>query len=199
MLLEAQGIPWPAEADAQLARYTALICEWNAFASLVSVGDEQKIEGVHIPDALSLVPWVARFGGAGLLDIGSGGGFPAIPIKIVLPALRLCLVERSTKKVGFLRRVLGALGLREVSMVQGAFPQVHPEGVWGLVTARAVEQPEKLWPLVGRYLQQQCPAGAVLCQSAAESVPEMFHVEPIVDSWTESGLRRGNLALLRLR
>lgn len=188
----------PSEAATQWARHAALVREWNAVASLVSLGDAAQLDTVHLPDALSLAGILVRLGleKGPLLDIGTGGGYPAIPIKIALPALSVTLVERSVKKVGFLRKVVAALGLQGVEIIHGEFPGVMGDKAAAVVTARAVEAPSK----VQRALAGWMPVGGVfLCQSGrpAGFGEDMFHVEHWEDDWTAAGMRRGELYIVR--
>ncbi len=113
-------------------------------ASLVSSRDSEHL-WLHITDSLSLLPAVRSCGGASprLFDIGSGAGFPALPLALTCPELCFHMVERARKKAGFLELALGELGLLQRGAVeQGGFPQEvsldAPEG-W-LVTARAIEK-----------------------------------------------------------
>ncbi len=197
-LLRAEGFPWGAEQEALLARHLELLREWNAVASVVSLGDLDRLVENHVADALSLGGVIRRCCGESgwLLDVGSGGGFPVIPLKVLLPGLRVTLVERSLKKVGFLRQVVGELGLTGVEIVPGEFPGV----VRGLrpdaITARAVELPKKVWKGLRGYVE----GGSVfLWQGGAglEAEFAMFHVEQVEDAWAVSGLRRGRLSLVR--
>ncbi len=196
--LQHEGLEVPATVSKQWARHCALMREWNKVASLVSIGDARQLETIHLPDAVSLVAVVVRLGLAegSLLDIGTGGGYPAIPMKIVLPGLRVTLVERSVKKVGFLRKVVAALGLQDVEIIHGNFPAAVADRAADLVTARAVETPEK----IRRALAAWMPVGTVfLSQSGVPNEFEtpMFHVEHWQDNWTQSGARRGELYLVR--
>ena len=197
-LLERDGIEVPTNARAQLGQFLDLIRDWNAFASLVSAGDLDHLVQSHLADALSLAPLVSTEydGGGRLLDIGSGAGFPAVPLKIVLPNLKLTMAERSSKKVGFLRKALGVLGLDDVELIHGDFPtQVSADGVRA-ITARAVEKPAR----VLRNILRLMPEGSVfLCQSGdpGPNLGDRFHVEPVEDAWTKAGLRRGDLHLIR--
>jgi 16S rRNA (guanine527-N7)-methyltransferase len=196
--LQQEGIPVPDTALAQWGRHAALIREWNKVASLVSQGDARRLESTHLPDAVSLVPVVVRLGMAAghLLDIGTGGGYPAIPMKVVLPDLRVTLVERSVKKIGFLRKVVAALGLRGVEIVHGDFPAAVLDAAADVVTARAVELPGKIQQDLAAWM----PLGSVfLCQSGTPKAfpAEMFHVEHWEDDWSANGLRRGELYLVK--
>jgi 16S rRNA (guanine527-N7)-methyltransferase len=196
--LESEGLQIPDDAPEQWARHASLIREWNKVSSLVSTGDLERLESVHLPDALSLTSVMARLGLADktLLDIGSGGGYPAIPIKVALPALKVTLVERSVKKVGFLRKVVAAVGLQGVDIIHGEFPAAVQGLSAAAVTARAVESPAT----VQRALATWMPRGAVfLCQSgcAKEFPGEMFHVEHWKDAWSNNDTRRGDLYVVR--
>lgn len=197
-LLERADVPMDADLEARLEQYFGLIRQWNGFVSLVSQGDLAKLEENHVADSLSLVPYVWRACGENglLLDVGSGAGFPALVLKMALPGLRVVLVERSERKVGFLRTAVGALKLEGVEIRCGEFPGVAEGIVPQALTARAVEKPERVLRDVARWL----PAGCTfLCQLGAPegSFREMFHVEHIRDEWSEAGVRRGELYLVR--
>jgi len=184
-----------------LTQYCFLVRTWSTFKALVSAGNLEHLEAFHIVDSLSLVApvrhWVPE--GGLLLDIGSGGGFPAIPLAIALPERRFMLMERSGKKVAFLRKVIGALKLAHVRLIHGTFPQQLPEEVPQAITARAVERSEVLLADITEIL----PAGCTFfCQSGDPSgiVDEtMFHVEHWEDAWTHSGARRGSLYTVQRR
>lgn len=192
------GMVWREEILSQFRRYIELIAQWNALSGLVSPQDMSCLAERHFLDALSLVPYVAA-GNPGdrlLLDIGSGGGFPSIPIKLALPAIGVTLVERNTRKAAFLEMVAGALGLKDVSILHGEFPAVRPDRVPSHVTARAVEKPKRILKSLRGYLPTET---SYLCQfrSPETVLGPMFHVERIEDEWTHQGWRRGSLALVR--
>ena len=194
-LLCKTGINVTQFIDRQLDAYVQLIRNWNSFASLVSQSDLALLGKVHVPDSLSLAPLIRRLGEGPLrlLDIGSGGGFPAIPLKIVLPELEVEMVERGARKVGFLEKVVGSLHLDNVRVVQGNFPEVQV-AVPDVVTARAVEKPGKILP----HLLDLLPVGGIfLCQTVLPRLDLRFHVERVEDDWTAHGLRRGNLYMIR--
>ncbi len=127
LLTGQHGVQEGSDVVARIDRYLELIREWNEVLPLVSSRDSLRLDE-HAADSLSLVPFIyGRAGGmSGILDIGSGNGFPIIPIKIVLPEVAVCLMERSLRKVGFLRKVVAALGLTDVTIVRGSFPQDSP-------------------------------------------------------------------------
>ncbi len=198
-LLEADGICIPEVFSASLDRYAALLREWNVTASLLSAGDIRDVETIHFPDACSLARLVGRLceGGGLLFDIGSGGGLPAIPLKIALPHVPVLLVERSSRKVAFLRKAVAHLGLKDVRILHANFPEGLSEVAPQAIVARAVERPERLVPRILAFLP---PGSHYLCQWAElPALPEGFHVERIEDAWTRAGLRRGELHVISRR
>ncbi len=198
ILLAVCGLTLDEQMTEQLTRLAALVREWNTVASLVSATDAALLEDRHIADALSLAPWILAYAGlkGRLLDIGSGAGFPALPIKVVIPDLGVTLIERSAKKIGFLRRAVGALGLTNIDVVHGEYPQVEVSRVHHVITARAVEKPGRLLKAI---LAEVARGAVFLSQSgdAGTGLSDMFHVELIRDAWTDAGLRRGQLRVIR--
>lgn len=199
-LLDDAGVSLSTSALESLDAFVSLITQWNQIASLVSQKDVERLVENHIVDSLSLVSAMAskRLGDAALLDIGSGAGFPAVPLKLALPDLHVVLVERSERKVGFLRKVVGDLGLSNVTIFHGEFPRIPLDVQANAITARAVEKPKKLV----RDILRAMPVGSVfLCQSSEPLTLNqgLFHVEHIDDEWRKRGLRRGELSLITRR
>lgn len=199
-LLAEEGFTWDEPQRALVTRHQALIREWNEYASLVSMGDLERLEERHVVDALGLGGVIRRVAGdsATLLDVGSGGGFPVIPLKVLMPGLAVTLVERSAKKVGFLRQVVGDLGLVGVEVVHGEFPGAVAASRPAVITARAVEVPKKVFKGLKSFLA----GGSVFLWQGGTFPPGvegMFHVEQVEDAWSRAGLRRGRLAVVTKR
>jgi 16S rRNA (guanine527-N7)-methyltransferase len=111
---------------------------------LTSLSDEDRIDRRHFGESLVLLDALERAGafGSPAIDIGSGGGFPGLPIKIVRPELELTLLEANGKKAGFLRDVVAELGLAGVQVINERAESVghdpeHRES-YALAVARAV-------------------------------------------------------------
>lgn len=194
-LLRTRGLSISLEANERLNTHLDLIREWNDTVSLVSRGDLEWLDD-HVADSLSLTPYIENAGHAGyLLDIGSGAGFPAIPLAIVFPEMRIVLIERSDRKSGFLRKVIAKLGLFHVELRYGSYPEAAPPEVPRWVTARAVEKPE----LVREAILERLGAETqFLCQG--RDCPDLDRPElsttRVTDEWSKLGLRRGSLTIL---
>lgn len=127
----------------QFARYSAELRAWNTRVNLTSITDEREIILRHFLDSLRCaLSWGDT--PSRLVDVGSGAGFPGLPLKILRPELHVILVESVGKKAAFLEHVVAALDLRDVAVVTaraeivGHNPQ-HREQ-YDVVTARAVAE-----------------------------------------------------------
>ena len=119
----AFGIPIPSETLAMFATYERELRSWNKRMNLIAKGDETNIWSRHFLDsligwssALSLIPNPFPLNPA-VLDIGTGAGFPGLPIKIVWPEVKLTLVESVRKKTLFLKHLLEVLNIKDVSVL----------------------------------------------------------------------------------
>jgi len=134
----------------QFMRYLAHLIEWNKSINLTTIIDPKKIIIKHFAD--SLVGLVATdFPKHGMvLDVGSGGGFPGIPLKIVRSDIRLTLVEPTQKKCSFLNSVIGLLKLQDVSTFCGTIEQYAEQplsDVIDVVVVRALKYED-----IGKHL-----------------------------------------------
>ena len=125
----------------QFERYAALLHEWNERLNLTTVPVSEYVER-HFLDSLSLASLSRWNGEARVADIGSGAGFPAIPLKIAFPKLHLTIIESLQKRCNFLNEVATQLELTDVTIlpergeVAAHAPQLRES--FDLVTARAV-------------------------------------------------------------
>ncbi|MBI1912283.1 MAG: 16S rRNA (guanine(527)-N(7))-methyltransferase RsmG [Deltaproteobacteria bacterium] len=103
------GLDLGESAPESFLKYFKELKTWNKKINLTSVDSDRDIIIRHFLDSLTAVPYVN--GSKRLLDIGAGGGFPGIPLKIVLPELEVVLMDSVEKKVFFMRQVIRTLGL----------------------------------------------------------------------------------------
>ena len=124
--------------------YTALLVRWNQKISLTTVTDPDRILAFHFGESLFAVEKVPiKFGR--LADVGSGGGFPGIPLAMASPELEVTLVESNAKKSAFLSEVVRTLKLARVAVVKSRMEDLPPNSNgFEFVTARAVGHHEDL-------------------------------------------------------
>lgn len=139
----AWGLPLTDEQIGQFASYADELRHWNAHTNLTRICEPEAIVVRHFLDALAC----AQHWGAtphSLADLGSGAGFPGLPLKLLHPALRLTLVESVGKKAAFLRHIVVHLGLSDVQVLQARAEAVGRDeahrAAYDVVTARAVAE-----------------------------------------------------------
>ncbi len=101
----------------QFRRYFEILVEVNQVMNLTAITEEDQVAVKHFADSLTLLPYLERTGAKSLADIGTGAGFPGIPLKIACPALQVMLIDSLEKRVGFLNRVIEELGLEGISAI----------------------------------------------------------------------------------
>lgn len=131
----------------QVSSYLELLLRWNARVNLTAVRDPETIVTRHFGESLFAARILLRGGGepAVLADVGSGAGFPGVPMKLFAPALDVTLIESHNKKAAFLKEVARTLGVEGLHVFVGRAEQWL--GRADLVTLRAVEQFERALPV----------------------------------------------------
>ncbi|NJO05556.1 MAG: 16S rRNA (guanine(527)-N(7))-methyltransferase RsmG [Chloroflexaceae bacterium] len=171
----AWGVPLSATQSAQFATYAAELVRWNAHTNLTAITTPHDISVRHFLDSLACARyWMAPEPPTSLIDIGSGAGFPGVPLKLLWPTLRLTLVESVGKKAVFLQHLVDVLALPDVTIVQaraevaGRDPQ-HREQ-YDIVTARAVAE---LRVLAEYCLPLVRAGGCMLAPKGSNLAPEL--------------------------
>jgi 16S rRNA (guanine527-N7)-methyltransferase len=130
----------PAAAQQKLLAYCALLEKWNRTYSLTALRDTQKAVSHHLLDSLAILPYVPHVPACSLLDVGSGGGMPGIPLAIALPGLAVTLVDSNSKKAAFLQQAAIELDLANISVHCGRVEQYHPPIGFAAITSRAFSE-----------------------------------------------------------
>ena len=99
--------------------YLEELKKWNEKINLTSLRSDRDITVKHFLDSLTAARFLKDNKVSSLLDIGSGGGFPGIPLKIVMPKLKITLLEAIEKKVNFLKHIIRTLGLDNIEAIKG--------------------------------------------------------------------------------
>jgi 16S rRNA (guanine527-N7)-methyltransferase len=122
--------------------HVRLLLAWNRAINLTAIADPDAVAVRHVADSLAAVPVLRASGARALLDLGTGGGYPGLPLAVALPFERVLLVDSVAKKAGFLAVVVEALGLAGRVAVAADRAETLAHGVererWSAVTARAV-------------------------------------------------------------
>ncbi|NOY98272.1 MAG: 16S rRNA (guanine(527)-N(7))-methyltransferase RsmG [Chloroflexi bacterium] len=158
-----------------LMTYERELLEWNQKFNLTAIRDAAGIRTKHFLDSFSCVlAWQAN-PPERLIDVGTGAGFPGIPLKIIYPTMHLTLVESVGKKAKFCRHIVEKLGLEDVDVIQrraetvGQMPEHREQYDWAV--ARAVAKLRVL----GEYLLPLVRVGGTVLAQKGESGPAETH------------------------
>jgi len=171
----------PAELD-RFATYHREILLWNRRINLVSERSAQEIVIRHFLDSLTPAPFLDRPDGA-LIDLGSGGGFPGIPLRIALPGLQLTLVEASRKKSSFLSHVVRTLRLDGVQVIRERVEELTAgealAGRFDTLISRAAFKLPDLIRTAAFFLK---PGGQLIAMKGPDPQEEMEETERISEA-----------------
>ena len=163
-----------ALSDNQLAafqQYAELLVEWNQKMNLTAITEPEEIAVKHFVDSLMLLKYIDIPENAALIDVGTGAGFPGIPIKIFSPSVQVALLDALNKRVGFLNTVSEALGQNNQCLhlraeEGGRKPELREQ--FDVATARAVASMATL----AEYCLPYVKVGGMFVALKAENVEE---------------------------
>jgi 16S rRNA (guanine527-N7)-methyltransferase len=141
------------EQQRQFSMLETLYPEWNAKINVISRKDIDNLEVNHILHSLGLVKFVKFTPGTRVMDLGTGGGFPAIPLAIYYPEVTFHLVDRIGKKLKVAQDIAERIGLTNVTFQHGDVKEV--KGKFDFVVSRAVMDLGDMVPLVRRFIDNE--------------------------------------------
>lgn len=166
------GVKLSEEQAEQFAVYEALLMDWNSKINLTAVRDAEGIRIKHFLDSLSCVPVLGGMNGKSLIDVGTGAGFPGIPLRIVYPEMRLTLVDSVGKKADFCQLAAETLHLKDVKVLKDRSEELgsakETREKFDAATARAVAG----LPVLCEYLLPLVKVGGTMLAMKGETAPE---------------------------
>ncbi len=168
----------------QFSQLETLYPEWNARINVISRKDIDNLEVNHILHSLGLVKFVRFTPGTRVMDLGTGGGFPAIPLAVYYPDVAFHLVDRICKKLKVAQDIAERIGLKNVTIQHGDVKEV--KGKFDFVVSRAVMPLGDMVPLVKRFIasedQNAIPNG-LLCLKGGDLSGEVqqFKNQVLID------------------
>jgi 16S rRNA (guanine527-N7)-methyltransferase len=148
-------------SDTQLLaiqQYLTVLLRWNRSINLTALEDPMEILARHFGESVFAAS-ILKLGGSRLADVGTGPGFPGLPMKIAAPGIYLSLIEPNLKKCAFLTEVVQALGLADVAIIKKRYDETSiGDALFDFVCSRALGDYSNLLPWASRSLK---PGGRV--------------------------------------
>lgn len=152
--------------------------EWNEKINVISRKDIDNLYTNHILHSLSIAKFTDFKPGSTILDMGTGGGFPGIPLAIMFPECKFHLVDRTGKKIKVASDIASQIGLTNVTFQHGDVAEVKEK--FDFVVSRAVMQLDSLIPLIRKNIKKECinsiPNG-LICLKGGELEEEIRKVK----------------------
>lgn len=173
----------PAQLE-QVGQHLDLLVRWNAKTNLTAVRAPEKMVTRHFGESFfAAARLLAGEVPQAAFDLGSGAGFPGVPLAIYAPEVRVTLIESQNKKATFLREVVRALGLKNVTVHAGRAEDLAAKSRANLVTMRAVEKFSDSATLAAKLLQPEgrlaLLIGAAQAEDARRLLPGLQWADPV--------------------
>jgi len=168
------GQSYPENTADKLATFIDELVRWNKRVNLTAIRDPAEMITGHLLDSLSARPLVR---GRTVLDVGTGAGFPGLPLAIVEPERSFTLVDSNNKKVRFVEHITGLLGLGNVTAVKARTEDFAPGNRFDTVIARAVAPLPRLVEIAGHHVGEGGVFVALKGRYPAEEL------EQLPDTW----------------
>ncbi len=174
--LEKLGVPVSDTMIRQMADHVREMLFWNRTTNLTSITDPYDVAVKHVIDSGAAT--LLFEDGMAVLDLGTGGGFPGIPLKIIRPGLSMTLVDSSRKKVSFLRHMIRTLQLENIRAVEGRAEDLagspDHQGCYDAVISRAFSGLDLMIPMALPFLKA---GGRIIAMKGRdiEHETELFH------------------------
>lgn len=131
------GLDVDHAAQRQLLAFAALLAKWNRTYNLTAIREPGRVVTHHLLDALAALPHLPQGRGLRLIDVGSGGGLPGIPLAIARPDWNVILLDSNRKKAAFLRQAAAELGLASVQVAATRVEDYVPKVPFDVAISRA--------------------------------------------------------------
>lgn len=158
--------PGDAQVDALLA-FRDLLEKWNRAYNLTSVRDPAEMVGRHLLDSLTIAPWVTA---SRVLDVGSGGGLPVVPLAILMPDRQFVGLDSNSKKTRFLTQCKLELGLRNLEVITARAEDYQPAEPFAQISSRAFTAVANMVQWCGHLL---APSGEFLAMKGPDWAAEV--------------------------
>jgi 16S rRNA (guanine527-N7)-methyltransferase len=176
----ALGQTLPPAAIEKLARLVAGLGRWNARVNLTSIRDGSAMVSAHVLDSLAVRPWLA---GRRVIDIGTGAGFPGLPLVIAEPGVFFELLDSSGKKIAFVKHMIGELQLTNAVAVKARAEHYAPATRFDTVVARAFAAIPEIVELAGHLVGENGVLLALKGKYPQDELRQLEDMKDLSDLW----------------
>lgn len=134
--LKQLGLSMPAEQQKRMLAFLTFLQQWNRAYNLTAIHDIDKMVTYHVLDSLSIAPYLT---GNRIIDVGTGAGFPGIPLAFFYPKKQLTLLDSNGKKTRFLIQAKAAFAIDNIDIIHSRVERYHTEPCFDTVIFRAVK------------------------------------------------------------
>lgn len=158
----------------KLSDFVGLLHKWNKAYNLTAVRDPSQMVPLHVLDSLSIAPLLTA---GNLLDVGTGAGFPGIPLAIAQPDRQFTLLDSNIKKTRFVQQAAIELGLKNVTVVHSRVEEYNSPAGFATVTARAFAPLARMLPQIEPHIAE---GGCLLAMKSQRADEEL---EQVPEGW----------------
>jgi 16S rRNA (guanine527-N7)-methyltransferase len=167
----------PAGSVEKMVRLLGELGRWAQKVNLTAIRDPAGMVQAHILDSLSIRPYLE---GSRIIDIGTGAGFPGLPLAIAEPERQFVLLDSNGKKIGFVQHIIGELGLRNATAVKARAQDYAPAQRFDTVLARALAALPQLAVLSDKLISEN---GVLIAQKGKYPAEELDGLPKEPDIW----------------
>jgi 16S rRNA (guanine527-N7)-methyltransferase len=175
--LQSAGAGLPEGLAPKLDAYLALLAKWNRTYNLTAIREPERMVTHHALDALAVLPQLPARAALRLLDVGTGGGVPGIPLALARPGWRVVLLDSNHKKGAFLAQAAIELGLANVEVATARVEDYVPAAPFDVVISRAFSD---LASFAAAALPLLAPGGALVAMKGVLPHEELAQLPPDV-------------------
>jgi 16S rRNA (guanine527-N7)-methyltransferase len=167
---EAWGLEPSPPTWHKLVDYLALLRKWNKVYNLTAIRDEQEMFVKHLLDSLAVAPFIDS---ERLIDVGTGGGLPGIPLAILFPERQIDLLDSNSKKTRFLIQAKAELGLQNTQVFHMRVEDYQPENLYDGVVSRAFASLDDMLHWTGHLLKEEGYWWAMKSQKTQDELAQL--------------------------
>lgn len=167
----------PAGADDKFALLLDELERWGRRINLTAIRDREQMVAVHLQDSLSVRPHLE---GRRIIDVGTGAGFPGLPLAIVEPEREFVLLDSNSRKMSFVSHMIGELGLGNARAIRSRCEDYAPARRFDTVLARALAPIPRLIEMAGHLVAED---GVLLAQKGKRPTDELRGLEDLPERW----------------